>query len=82
VTKLVSLRQIKVARSLLSWTSSTLAEKSEVGLMTIRRYESADGIPDRRVAQLMKIKSALEAVGIEFIGDLVSSPGGQLKPKA
>jgi len=50
--------------------------------MTIRRYESADGIPDRRVAQLMKIKSALEAVGIEFIGDLVSSPGGQLKPKA
>ena len=50
--------------------------------MTIRRYESADGIPDGRVAQLMKIKTAFEAAGIEFLGDPVSSPGVQLKPKA
>ena len=80
--KLISSSQIKAARSLLGWTSSALAEKSEVGLMTIRRYESADGIPDGRVAQLMKIKTTLEAAGIEFLGDPVLSPGVQLKPKA
>jgi len=64
---------------LIGWTSTVLAEKSGVGLMTVRRYEAASGLPDGRIAQLMKIKNALEAAGIEFLGDPIESPGVRLR---
>ncbi len=47
--------------------------------MTVRRYEAASGLPDGRIAQLMKIKNALEAAGIEFLGDPIESPGVRLR---
>jgi transcriptional regulator with XRE-family HTH domain len=78
---LISSSQIKAARALIGWTSALLAEKSGVGLMTVRRYEAVSGIPDGRVAQLMKVKNALEAAGVEFLGDPVESPGVRLRPK-
>jgi len=74
--------QIKAARSLLGWSAQDLADRSLVAVVTVRRYELADGVPDGRVTPLMKIKTTLEAAGIEFLGDPVSSPGVQLKPKA
>ena len=49
--------------------------------MTIKRYESSEGIPDGRIAQLLNIKAAFEVAGIEFLGDPVLSPGVRLKPK-
>ena len=49
--------------------------------MTVRRYEAVSGIPDGRIAQLMRIKNALEAAGVEFLGDPVESPGVRLRPK-
>lgn len=50
--------------------------------MTIRRYEAASGIPDGRIAQIMKIKNTLEAAGVEFIGDPLDSPGVRLHRKS
>ena len=79
---MISSRQIKAAKALLGWSALVLAEKSSVGVATIRRYEATDGIPDGRVGPLLKVKQTLEAAGIEFIGDPVSSPGVRLKPKA
>ena len=58
-----------------------LAEKSSVGVATIRRYEATEGIPDGRVGPLLKVKQTLEAAGIEFLGDPTSNPGVQLKPQ-
>ena len=58
-----------------------LAERSGVSLITIKRYEAASGIPEGKVIQLMKIKTALEAAGIEFIGDPLESPGVRLNLK-
>ena len=78
---MISSRQIKAAKALLGWSALVLAEKSSVGVATIRRYEATEGIPDGRVAQLMKIKNALEAAGVEFLGDPVESPGVRLRPK-
>ena len=79
---MISSSQIKAAKSLLGWTALTLAKRSGVGVATVRRYESVDGIPDGRVAQLVKIKTTLEAAGIEFIGDPLESPGVRLHPKS
>ena len=50
-------------------------------MITIKRYEAASGIPEGKVIQLMKIKTALEAAGIEFIGDPLESPGVRLHLK-
>lgn len=79
---MVSSRQIKAARYLLGWTAQDLANACGVSLVTIKRYESSEGIPDGRIAQLVNIKTAFEVAGIEFLGDPVLSPGVQLKPKA
>ena len=58
-----------------------LAERSGVSLITIKRYEAVSGIPGGKIIQLMKIKTALEAAGIEFIGDPLESPGVRLHQK-
>ena len=58
-----------------------LSNKAGVSLITIKRYEASGGIPEGKVAQLMKIKNALEAAGVEFLGDPVESPGVRLRPK-
>jgi len=73
--------QIRAARALLGISSEELAEMSGVGWATIRRFELVDGVPNGRGATLTQIKHALEAEGIEFIGDPLKSPGVQLKRK-
>ena len=78
---MISSRQIKAARYLLEWTAQDLSIRSEVSVVTVRRYELAHGIPDGRVGPLMKIKQTLEEAGIEFLGDPVKSPGVRLHPK-
>ena len=79
---MVSSRQIKAARYLLGWTAKELAEACDVSQVTIKRYEASHGIPDGRISQLLNIKSAFEAAGIEFLGDPVESPGVRVKPKS
>jgi transcriptional regulator with XRE-family HTH domain len=71
--------QIRAARGLLGWSASELAERSEVTLRTIQRFETADGIPPNRSGTLDKVRSALEAKGIEFLGDPETSPGVRLR---
>jgi hypothetical protein len=50
-----------------------------VDLGTIQRFEASQGIPASRSGALRRIRGALEAHGIVFLGDPVSSPGVQLK---
>ena len=42
---------------------------------TLQRLEAADGIPPSRGGTLERVMQALEAEGIEFIGDPETSPG-------
>lgn len=76
----ISAAQIKAARLLLDITAQKLAEYSNVGLATIKRFEASSGIPEHRSGNLDKVKAALEAQGIEFLGDPISSPGVRLHP--
>jgi hypothetical protein len=46
-----------------------------VGIQTIKRFESADGVPASRTETLSTVKAALEAAGIEFIGTPNDRPG-------
>ena len=62
---MISPSQCRAARGLLKWTQPKLAEESGIGLSTINRYEN-ETRPLRESA-VMRIKSTLEAAGVEFI---------------
>lgn len=68
-------QQIKAARGALGWSVQELADRAGVGTATISRYELSDAVPRSRKGNLKKIRSALEAAGIEFIGTPTDAPG-------
>jgi predicted transcriptional regulator len=76
---MLSSGQLRAARALLGISSQDLADLSGVGWATIRRLETADGVPSSRDATLIKLKETLEAEGVEFIGDPIKSPGVRLR---
>jgi len=78
---MISSRQIKAARALLGWKGQDLADKSGVGVATLRRYEAQNGIPNANTFVLKAIKDCLEEAGIVFSGDPVKSPGVSLDQK-
>lgn len=73
--------QIRAARALLRWSADELAEVSKVGVATIRRFETQEGIPAGQVRVIDAIKVALEQAGVEFIGYSDNSPGVRLVSK-
>ena len=56
-----------------------MADKSKVGVATIRRMELADGIPSSNAQTLDLIEKTLEKSGIEFVGSPDDRPGVRLK---
>ena len=75
---MISSRQIKAARALLGWKGQNLADKSGVGVATLRRYEAQEGIPNANTFVIKAIKDCLEGEGVVFSGDPVKSPGVSL----
>lgn len=76
---MLSAAQIRAARALLGISATELAKLSDVDLRTIQRFERTQGVPKTRSGTLMKIRETLEAAGIVFLGDPISSPGVQLR---
>ena len=72
---MLSSSQIRAARALLDWKGTDLTSICGIALTTLRRYESETGIPQGNIANLLKIKNALESQGIEFTGDPLKNPG-------
>jgi transcriptional regulator with XRE-family HTH domain len=68
--------QLKAARALVGMEQRALAEASGVSLPTIQRMEASDGTVRGVIETLMKVMGALEAAGVEFIGEGAASPGG------
>jgi len=66
---------------LLGWKGKDLADKSGVGITTLRRYEAQEGIPSANKFVLKAIKSCLEEAGIVFSGDPVETPGVSLNQR-
>jgi len=78
---MISSEHIKAARALLGISAAKLAEISGVDHRTLQRFEASDGIPEHRSGNLDKVRMALEARGIEFLGDPIASPGVRLHKK-
>jgi predicted transcriptional regulator len=74
----VSIRQIKAARALLAWSQEDLAASAGVSMPTIKRLEARDGPLGGRKETVSKIRSALEAAGVEFIDENGGGSGVRL----
>lgn len=62
-----------MARAALRWTTQRLAEAAAVGINTVNRFEDGQ---DARLSSVDKMRSALEAAGIIFLGDGQLNDGG------
>jgi predicted transcriptional regulator len=67
--------QLRAARALLGIDQRTLAEMAGVSLPTIQRMEASQGNVRGVVDTLTKIIEALDAAGIELIGNEQPSQG-------
>jgi alanine dehydrogenase len=76
VSSMISAAQLRAARALLGIDQRKLAELSALSLPTIQRMEASDGVIRGNVDSLMKLVGALDAAGIELIGENVASAGG------
>lgn len=70
---------MRAARALLRWSADELAEKSRVGLATIRRAELLDGEIKMTSPNEAAVRSALESAGVEFIPENGGGAGVRLK---
>ena len=71
--------QIRAARALLRWSADDLASAAGIGIATVRRFETVEGIPSGQVRVLEAIQYTLEEAGVEFIGTPDDRPGVRLK---
>ena len=80
---MISAPQLRAARALLGIDQRKLAQLSGLSLPTIQRMEGSDGVVRGTVDSLMKLVGALDAAGIELIGEggtsLVGGRGVRLK---
>jgi transcriptional regulator with XRE-family HTH domain len=81
---MITAAQMRAARALLGLDQKDLAGMSGLSVPTIQRMEASEGVVRSNVDSLMKLVGALDAAGIELIGEnATSSAGGRgvrLKP--
>jgi transcriptional regulator with XRE-family HTH domain len=73
---MITAAQLRAARALTSISQRELAELSGLSVPTIQRMEASEDVIRGNVDSLMKLVGALDAVGIELIGEGAVSQGG------
>ena len=73
---MITSAQMRAARALLGLDQKSLAELAGLSIPTIQRMEASAGVVRSNVDSLMKLVGALDAAGIELIGDNAQSVAG------
>ena len=73
---MITAAQLRAARALAGLDQRKIAELAGLSVPTIQRMEASDGVIRGNVDSLMKLIGALNAAGIELIGDGAVSQGG------
>jgi len=71
----ITSEQIKAARAALGLTIKNVADATEIGTATLKRYEATTGVPKSRKGHLDTLRQYFESAGIEFIGSPDDRPG-------
>jgi transcriptional regulator with XRE-family HTH domain len=75
---MITAAQLRAARALLGIDQRELAAQCGLSVPTIQRMEASEGVIRGNVDSLMKLVAALDAAGIELIGEgAVSQSGGR-----
>ena len=75
---MITAAQLRAARALLGMDQRALAEACGLSLPTIQRMEASEGLIRGNVESLMKLTAALDAAGVDLIGEgAVSEKGGR-----
>ena len=67
--RMITAPQMRAARALLGMDQRTLAQSAGVSVPTIQRMEASDGQVRGTVDSLAKVVAALDAAGVELIGE-------------
>ena len=67
--------QLRAARALLGIDQKTLADMASLSVPTIQRMEASEGVIRGNVDSLMKLIGALDAAGLELLGQEAQSQG-------
>lgn len=73
---MITSAQMRAARALAGIDQKTLAEKAGVSVPTIQRMEASEGNVRGVIETLIKVTEALNACGVELIGDGQASQRG------
>lgn len=73
---MISAAQLRAARALLGIDQRKLAELAGLSVPTIQRMEASEGVIRGNVDSLTKLVTALDAAGIELIGEGAQSLSG------
>jgi transcriptional regulator with XRE-family HTH domain len=73
---MISAAQLRAARALAGLDQKRLADLCGLSVPTIQRMEASEGVIRGNVDSLMKLIAALDAAGIQLIGEGVMSAGG------
>ena len=73
---MITAAQLRAARALLGIDQQTLADLSGVSVPTIQRMEASQGNVRGVIDTLIKVVDALNAAGVELLGDNAKSEGG------
>lgn len=76
--KTITGAQLRAARALLRWNANFLAERTKIGIATVRRAEAGDGPVGMTAANAAAIRAALEAGGVIFVDENGNGPGVRL----
>lgn len=75
---MITAGQLRAARALIGLDQRKLAELAGLSLPTIQRMEASEGVVRGNVDSLMKLVGALDAAGLELIGEgAISQRGGR-----
>jgi transcriptional regulator with XRE-family HTH domain len=73
---MITAAQLRAARALAGLDQRGLAELSGLSLPTIQRMEASEDVIRGNVDSLTKLVAALDAAGVELIGEGAASTGG------
>lgn len=73
---MITAGQMRAARALLGIDQRKLADLTGLSLPTIQRMEASEDTIRGNVDSLMKLVGALDAAGIELVGEGAVSPAG------
>lgn len=70
---------MRAARALLRWSADDLADRTKIGVATIRRAEAIDGQLATTESNQLAMRRAFEGAGVIFIDQNGEGPGVRLR---